>query len=150
MMGGAAAGPSPAQPLNKRPRGGMTGGGIRRSGVEPSAGDSYPAPRLNRQPRGRGGMMGGGMGGGGFGGGFGGGGFGGGMGGGMMMEGIGLPEEPVVDHDSMMHESALPEIISDEVRKELQRILPILLREMLPKLLKETEIGAVNDPGTTR
>ena len=70
------------------------------------------------------------------------------MGGGMMMGGIGLPEEPVVDQDSMMHESALPEIISDEVRKELQRILPILLREMLPKLLAEamTKAAGNNNP----
>jgi hypothetical protein len=43
-------------------------------------------------------------------------------------------------------EEALPKDISDEVRKELLRILPGLLREMLPKLLKEAQTKTVESP----
>ena len=100
--------------------------------------EPQPAPPLNKQPRRRGGMMGGGMGGG----------MGGSMGGGMMMESIGLPEEqPALEQYRVLGEDASPENISDEVRKELQRILPGLLREILPKLLAEamTEAAGNND-----
>jgi hypothetical protein len=41
----------------------------------------------------------------------------------------------------VLDERALAKDISDEVRKELQRILPGLLREMLPRLI-EAEIKA--------
>ena len=61
--------------------------------------------------------------------------------GGMMMGALAMPEEPGVYQDSVLVEDALPENISDEVRKELLRILPGLLREMLPKLI-EAEIKA--------
>ena len=67
-------------------------------------------------------------------------------GGGMMMGARVMPKEPVFKQDSLLDEGALPENISDEVRKELQRILPGLLREMLPQLLKEAKIKTVESP----
>ena len=63
-----------------------------------------------------------------------------------MMGALAMPEEPSVEQDSVLGEDDLPENISDEVRKELLRILPGLLREMLPKLLKEVEIKAIKNP----
>ena len=51
--------------------------------------------------------------------------------------------------EKYLTEGALPENISNEVRKELQRILPGLLRELLPKLLKEAQIKAVESPSGT-
>jgi hypothetical protein len=65
--------------------------------------------------------------------------------GGMMM-GAAMPGELGVEQDSVLVEDALPENISDEVRKELLRILPGLLREMLPKLLKEAQSKTVESP----
>ncbi|MHC4098856.1 MAG: M56 family metallopeptidase [Planctomycetota bacterium] len=62
-------------------------------------------------------------------------------GGGMMMGALAMPREPRV-----LGEDALPKDISDEVRKELLRILPGLLREMLPKLLKEAQTRTVESP----
>jgi hypothetical protein len=47
----------------------------------------------------------------------------------------------------VLDERALAKDISDEVRKELQRILPGLLREMLPKLLKEAQTRTVESSG---
>jgi hypothetical protein len=61
--------------------------------------------------------------------------------GGMMMGALAMPREPRV-----LGEDALPKDISDEVRKELLRILPGLLREMLPKLLKEAQTRTVESP----
>jgi hypothetical protein len=59
----------------------------------------------------------------------------------MMMGALAMPREPRV-----LGEDALPKDISDEVRKELLRILPGLLREMLPKLLKEAQTRTVESP----
>ncbi|MBL7152357.1 MAG: M56 family metallopeptidase [Phycisphaerae bacterium] len=49
-----------------------------------------------------------------------------------------------VGQGSMLAEGALAKDISDEVRKELQRLLPGLLREMLPRLI-EAEIRAAEN-----
>jgi beta-lactamase regulating signal transducer with metallopeptidase domain len=67
-------------------------------------------------------------------------------GGGMMMGALAMPREPGVEQDSFLDEEALPKDISNEVRKELLRILPGLLREMLPKLLKEAQSKTVESP----
>jgi hypothetical protein len=65
---------------------------------------------------------------------------------GMVKGALALPEEPSFEQDSLLGEEALPKDISDEVRKELLRILPGLLREMLPKLLKEAQTKTVESP----
>lgn len=57
--------------------------------------------------------------------------------GGRVGAALSMPPGAGVGQGSMLSEGALPNGISNEVRKELLRILPGLLREMLPKLLKE-------------
>lgn len=64
-----------------------------------------------------------------------------GMGGGMIGGALSLPPEPL-EEPGMLGNEAIPTNISAEVRKELQRILPGLLREMLPKLFREAQIKA--------
>jgi hypothetical protein len=59
--------------------------------------------------------------------------------GGRVPAAFSMPPGAGVGQGSMLGEDALPKNISDEVRKELQRILPGLLRELLPKLLKEAQ-----------
>jgi beta-lactamase regulating signal transducer with metallopeptidase domain len=66
--------------------------------------------------------------------------------GGRMVAALAMPGESGVAQDRMLGEDPLPGNISDEVRKELQRILPGLLRELLPKLLKEAQTKTVESP----
>jgi hypothetical protein len=65
---------------------------------------------------------------------------------GKVMAALALPEKSSVERDSFLDDEALSKDISDEVRKELLRILPGLLREMLPKLLKEAQTKTVESP----
>jgi bla regulator protein BlaR1 len=64
--------------------------------------------------------------------------------GGWVPAALSMPPGAGVGQGSMLSEGALPNGISDEVRKELQRILPGLLREMLPRLI-EAEIKALEN-----
>ena len=81
--------------------------------------------------------------GGGYDGGYGGGGYGGGVAG---PSSVRPANKKPVGYGGMAGAGALPDNISDEVRKELQRILPGLLREILPKLLAEAmNEAAVNN-----
>jgi beta-lactamase regulating signal transducer with metallopeptidase domain len=68
--------------------------------------------------------------------------------GGWVGAALSMPPGAGVGQGSMLSEGALPNGISDEVRKELQRILPGLLRELLPKLLKEA-VKDVENPSAT-
>ena len=68
--------------------------------------------------------------------------------GGRVGAALSMPPGAGVGQGSMLSEGALPNDISDEVRKELLRILPGLLREMLPRLLKEA-VKAVENPSAT-
>jgi len=61
---------------------------------------------------------------------------------------LSMPPGAGVGQGSMLSEGALAEGISDEVRKELQRILPGLLREILPRLI-EAEIKAGRNSSVT-
>jgi len=151
MMMAAVPSPSSQQSLNKQPSGGMMMAAVPGPSSEQPRGvggmmmaavpGSSPAQPFSKQPRRVGGMM---------------------MAavpgpssapppgqrpsGGMMMGALAMPEELGVEQDSVLGEEALPENISDEVRKELLRILPGLLREMLPKLLKEVQTRNVESP----
>jgi hypothetical protein len=68
----------------------------------------------------------------------------------MMGAALAMPPKAGVGQGSVLDDGALSENISDEVRKELQRILPGLLREMLPKLLKEAQTKTVERPSGTK
>jgi beta-lactamase regulating signal transducer with metallopeptidase domain len=112
--------PSPEGPRSKEPSGGMVMGALaipEKPSVTPSDAGSSSTPLPGKQ-----------------------------RGGGMMMGALALPKKPVVEQDSLLVEEALPKDISDEVRKELLRILPGLLREMLPKLLKEAQSKIEESP----
>jgi hypothetical protein len=117
----AAVAPSDAvQSSNKRPGSGMVMGALTMQpgpGVGTSAASSSSARPRGSQPRV------------------------------PAMAALTMPIEPVDEEDSVLGEDALPEHISEEVRKELQRILPGLLRELLPKLLKEAANKDVGNPG---
>jgi hypothetical protein len=67
--------------------------------------------------------------------------------GGRVPAAFSMPRGPGVGQGNVLDERALAKDISDEVRKELQRILPGLLREMLPKLLKEAQTRTVESSG---
>ena len=113
-------GPSPAGSRGKRPSGGMMMGALAMP-EEPDAKPSYAGP----SPAGSRGKQ---------------------SSGGMMTGALVKPRVPGVYEGRVLVEDTLPGNISEEVRKELLRILPGLLRELLPKLLKEAQTKTVESP----